>query len=275
MDPAGNPRQVNSSGDWARIINETTFTVDRKTKDVIRSTFESQNHVITPDGPVNTTVESIVDEWVAKAAVPAAVVVGSQTADITGDAISTNRASETPMADLVADSIFWGTQSAGAQISFMNVAGVRDSLIYSEISNGEAPGEITFQEAYNVMPFSNYLVTFDMTGAEIEAALNQQWDTQRSRQQLALGVSAGFTYTWDAALKRVVPGSMTLNGVPLDPAATYRVSTINFLADGGDRFFAFDNGAPRTGGAEDLANFVAFLEAESPVSPPADRVAGI
>ncbi|SOC57531.1 bifunctional metallophosphatase/5'-nucleotidase [Ornithinimicrobium cerasi] len=274
-DPAGQPRQVNSSGDWARIINETTFKVDRKTKDVIRTSFASENHVITPDGPVNTEIEAIVDEWVAKAAVPAAVVVGSVTADITGDAISTNRASETPMADLIADSILWGTQDAGAQISFMNVAGVRDSLLFSEISNGEAPGEVTFQEAYNVMPFSNFLVTFDMTGAQIEAALNQQFDANRGRNQLALGVSEGFTYTWDATNRRVVPGSMTLNGVALQPGTTYRVSTISFLADGGDRFFAFANGAPRTGGAEDLANFVAYLGAESPVSPPADRVPGI
>jgi 5'-nucleotidase len=275
LDPAGDPRQVNSSGDWARILNETTFTVDRKTKDVIRSSFASENHVIRPDGPVNTEVEGIVAEWVARAAVPAAEVVGSVSNDITGDASSTNRASETPMADLVADSILWGTQDDGAQISFMNVGGVRDSLLFGEISNGEAAGEVTFQEAYNVLPFSNFLVTFDMTGAQIEQALNQQFVATRSRQQLALGVSEGFTYTWDDVNKRVVPGSMSLDGVAIDPAATYRVSTVNFLADGGDAFTAFANGTVRTGDTEDLANFVAYLRAESPVSAPADRVQGL
>ena len=41
---------------------------------------------------------------------------------------------------------------------------------------------------------------------------------------------------------RVVPGSITLNGKPLDPAASYRVSVIDFLAEGGDGFVALKSG---------------------------------
>ena len=49
--------------------------------------------------------------------------------------------------------------------------------------------------------------------------LEQQYQpvaARGSRPMLALGVSDGFTYTWDATQpqgSRVVPGSMKLNGV--------------------------------------------------------------
>jgi 5'-nucleotidase len=63
--------------------------------------------------------------------------------------------------------------------------------------------------------------------------------------------------------------------VTLDPAATYRIVTNNFLADGGDAFTVFTEGTNRTGGGDDLVALTDFLEASSPVAPPADRIAGI
>src|SRR5690606_6166797 len=151
------------------------------------------------------------------------------------------------------DAILWGTQDAGAQISFMNVGGVRGSFLVDEISAGEAPGEITYAEAYEVAPFGNLLVTLEMTGAQIEAVLNQQYQPtpdRGSRPMLALGVSEGFTYTWDASTRSVVPGSMALDGVTIVPTETYRVSTLNFLADGGDSFTVFADAPLVAGGPE-------------------------
>ena len=62
--------------------------------------------------------------------------------------------------------------------------------------------------------------------------------------------------------------NVALNGVPIDPAATYRVATNNFLADGGDGFTVFREGTNRVGGVDDLTAFINYLEANSPVSPP-------
>ena len=36
-------------------------------------------------------------------------------------------------------------------------------------------GEITYGEAFSVQPFANVLVTMDMTGAQIDALLEQQF----------------------------------------------------------------------------------------------------
>ena len=71
------------------------------------------------------------------------------------------------MGDLLADAILWGTKApanGGAQISFMNVGGVRSTLLYAP-KYTEEPGQITYKEAYDVAPFGNLLVSMDLTGA--------------------------------------------------------------------------------------------------------------
>lgn len=264
-DPAGQLRAVNGPGDWGRVLSQTTFAVNRKTGDVVRDTLAVHNHVVSTAGPTNAQVAAIVEKWVAKASVVGQQVIGQAAEAITGDA-SGNRGIETPMADLVADAILWASQDAGAQIAFMNVGGVRASL---------QPGEITYAEAYAVAPFGNLINTVTMTGADIEAALNQQYDPTRSRAMLALGVSEGFTYTWDPATKSVVPGSMSLNGVAIQPEQTYRVAMYSFLAQGGDGFTAFTRHTDLTGGMEDLAALVAYIRAESPLYAPEDRIQGL
>lgn len=266
-DPDGELRAVNGPGDWGRVLSETTFQVNRKTKDVVRDTLEVENHVVHADGTIATdpTVAALVDEWTALADVVGQQVIGSAAEPITGDA-SGDRGIETPMANLVADSILWSAQDAGAQIAFMNVGGVRASL---------DEGPVTYSEAYDVTPFGNLINTLTLTGADIEAALNQQYLEGRSRAQLALGVSEGFSYTWDDDAKQVVSGSMTLDGEPIEADETYRVAVYNFLAEGGDGFTAFTNYTELTGGAEDLAAFVGYVRAYSPLTAPEDRVVGL
>ena len=67
--------------------------------------------------------------------------------------------------------------------------------------------------------------------------------------------------------------NVRLNGTPIDPAATYRVATNNFLADGGDGFTTFTQGTNRVGGVDDLTAFVNYLGADGPDAPPStDRV---
>lgn len=128
------------------------------------------------------------------------------------------------------------------------------------------------------MPFSNVMVTVDLTGDQIRQGLEQQYIATRGRPALALGVSAGFSYAWDALApqgSKVVAGSMTLNGVPMSMTATYRVALPNFLADGGDDFLAFKQGTNRLGGGEDLAMLVAYLQAHPGLTAPASRIDGL
>ncbi|MDP9444424.1 MAG: 5'-nucleotidase C-terminal domain-containing protein, partial [Actinomycetota bacterium] len=281
-DPNGDPRMVTSAASYGSVVTETNLVVNTRSGQVVRDKVVAANHLVTRDRAPDADQTAIIEKWKAIAAPIAGRVVGTVAEDITGDA-SGNRAIETPMADLVADSILWGTSgdNGAAQVAFMNVGGVRSSLLVNDISNGEQPHEVTYSEAYDVAPFGNLLVTMDLTGAQIEEVLEQQYQpipARGSRPMLALGVSQGFGYAWDASQpqgQRVVPGSMRLNGQPVQPDATYRVATLNFLAEGGDSFTAFRQGTNVLGGAEDLANLVAFLQAHPGLTAPADRVSGL
>ncbi|MFK5584768.1 cell wall-binding repeat-containing protein [Serinicoccus sp. LYQ131] len=277
-DPNGDPRSVTGAAQYGHVVTDTRLAVSRTTGDVLRERVLSGNNLVLQSLPDNAAVADIVAEWEARAEVLAGEVVGTVAEDITGDA-GGDRGVETPMANLIADSILFGTEGedqGDAQISFMNVGGVRASLLVDQISNDEAPGEVTYEEAYNVAPFGNLLVSVDMTGAQVKAVLEQQFVPDRGRPYLALGVSEGFTYTWDDSQPEGSKVSgMELDGVPLEMDGTYRVSTLNFLAEGGDDFTAFTEGTNLVGGPEDLANLVSYLEANPDLQAPGDRVDGL
>ena len=167
------------------------------------------------------------------------------------------------MGDVVADAILWGTEAERWRADRLHERRrcPRGPAHGPEVRRGTGP--VTFAEAFDIAPFGNLLNTLDLTGAQIEQVLEQQYQpiaSRGSRPMLALGVSEGFTYEWDASQpqgSRVVNGSMMLNGQPIDLSATYRVGTLSFLAQGGDAFTAFTEGTNLLGGPEDLANLVA------------------
>ncbi len=278
-DPQGRPRLLTSAASYGQMVTETYFNINSVTKDINRNSFVSHNVVVDRSSTPDPAETAVISKWQALAGPIAGAVVGTVAQDVTGDS-GGNRGIETPMGDLIADAILWGTQSGNTQLAFMNIAGVRNSFLVNGIANGENPGEITYTEAYNVAPFGNLLVSLDMTGQQIKDTLEQQFIAGRpgGRDALGLGVSAGFSYTWDATQpqgSKVVPGTMSLHGVPMDMAATYRVGTINFLANGGDSFSGFMAGTNLLGGKEDLANLVDYLGAHPGITPPADRVTGL
>jgi 5'-nucleotidase len=124
-----------------------------------------------------------------------------------------------------------------------------------------------------VQPFGNSLVTMTLTGAQIDTLLEQQFDNPNVGERRMLQVSNGFTYAWSASAptgSKVDPASIKLNGVTLDPAASYRVTVNSFLADGGDNFAVLRAGHSRLGGDVDLDAVEKYFAAQGgPVAPPA------
>ena len=278
-DPAGRDRLVTSAASFGRVVTETTLTIDQRSGEVDRERSVATNHLVTRTVAADPVQTEIINRWNAVSAPIANEVVGTITADLLR---SPNRDTESNLANLIADAQLAATTlpgDGGAQIAFMNPGGVRADLTVGDISGGEDPGQVTYGEAFEVQPFGNLLVTMDLTGAQIDALLEQQAVFQRpgGRDILILGVSAGFTFTYDSTAttfgNRV--SDIQLNDVPLDPAATYRIVTNNFLADGGDSFTVFREGTNRIGGGEDLVAFTEYLTSNSPVDPPEDRIAGI
>jgi 5'-nucleotidase len=71
----------------------------------------------------------------------------------------------------------------------------------------------------------------------------------------------------------VIDGSVSIGGVAVDKAATYRVAMNNFLAGGGDGFSVFNEGTDPLGGEIDLDALVNYFGDNSPVAPgPQNRI---
>jgi 5'-nucleotidase len=177
---------------------------------------------------------------------------------------------------MIADAQLWATQANGAQIAFMNPGGIRSDFIFARSGAEAVDGIVTYAEAFNVQPFSNILMTFPMTGAQIIDVLEEQCQpVAASRPFLHLGVSNGFTYDLSKTIDSsnectsITVSNVVLNGVPLNPAATYIVTTNQFVADGGDNFNTFRQVDPasRIGGGIDLDELIRYM-AQGPVSPP-------
>ena len=173
-------------------------------------------------------------------------------------------ASGRALGQLIADSQLEATRGAGAQIALMNPFGVRTGLVPG------AGGLIKFGDIYAVQPFGNTLITQTMSGAELKAVLEQGFDTNGPVQ--ALTSSAGFTYRYDLVRPvgdRVI--DLALNGQPIDPAASYRVTTNNFLAQGGDSFTLLAKQREAAVGGVDLDAMQAWLEAVPLRAVPSDE----
>ena len=166
---------------------------------------------------------------------------------------------------LIADAQLAATAGAGAQIAFMNPFGIRAPW---RLAPGEN-GQLTFGDIYKVQPFNNTLLTQTLTGAQLRRLLEQNFDGIGPNQ--VLSPSRGFAYSYDLSRpvgSRIV--SITLDGKPIEDAATYRVTTSDFLAYGGDTYSELAKGTDRVLGISDLAALEAWLQAIPPRAVPAD-----
>lgn len=287
-----------SAYSFGRLITDIDMRVDRKTNDVTGLTIN--NKIITRDVPEDQEIVDLIDRY----NVVATPIANRPIGRITGDLPNAGQPDgEQAMGNVIADAQLAATDGPApegeAVVAFMNPGGVRGGLTYASSTAGEGAGVVTFGEAFTVQPFGNILQTLSLTGAQIDALLEQQFCGVNSPSATPAGFfkvllpSDGFAYTWDnaiatspanvscatdPALGAVNPASITVDGVVIDLNASYRVTVNNFLADGGDGFFILREGTNRVGGLEDLQAFEAYLQAAEPagIDPPAlDRVTRI
>jgi 5'-nucleotidase len=282
---------VTSASSFGRMITDVSVTLDKRTRRFAAISAHNvivENGVRNPDGTwatdakgnfirnpalVDADAKVIADKYRTAVAPLANRVVGRITADIVQAAGANG---ESPLGDVIADAQLAYTTQSGAQIALMNPGGIRTSLVRDNSPGGEALGEVTYGECFAVQPFNNLVVTQTFTGAQLTQVLEQQFiGFGGQTTQRILQVSAGFTYSYDTT-KRAGDkvSNLVLNGTPIDAAATYRVTTNDFLANGGDGFTNLKAGTARaTASGFDVDALVAYLGANSPVAPgPANRI---
>ena len=274
-DPAGQDRLVTSASSFGRLITETNLKYDRRTQDIVRASVEGSNLLVTRNVAKDPAQTEIISEYGEAIEPIASAVIGHINADVTRTG---NPAGESALGDLIADAQLADPSVVSTfpepVVAFMNPGGIRTDLTFGASKWGEAPGDVTYEEAFSVQPFNNFLVSMDLKGSDIYALLAQQVTAPNSgSNRKTLQVSAGFTYTMTPT--GPVPGSVMINGVAIDDNTTYRIVTNNFLADGGDSFPAFRNGTNRYFGGLDIDAFAAYLESVSPYTPaPPTRISG-
>lgn len=278
-----NQRLVTSASSFGRLVTDIDLVIDHQTKDIKHAT--AVNRIVRQDNPATPEVEAVedpdvkafVNQYVTLSAPLANRVLGSITADIRSgrdNPSGTNAAGEQPMGDVIADAMLEAaahTDFGGAVAAFMNSGGVRAGLLFNQISGGEAAGQVTYGEAFNVQPFGNTLVVKTCSGQAIYNVLEQQFNNPLPGQNRIMLVSANVHYQWNSTTTpRIVDGSVTFSGTPIGKATLYRVVMNSFMADGGDNYTVFrDQCTDPLGGSIDLDAFAAYLSAHSPLAPPA------
>lgn len=192
------------------------------------------------------------------------------------------RGTATDPGPLVADAFL--AMVPGAQISMVGGGGLRKDL---------PAGPLTLGQVMGVLPFGNTLVAMDITGAQIKDTLEDAVEFRLSTRppakgdlhKLVLLHTGGLSYVIQplrpkgsrvSALTLLAPALPAPGAAPqpLDPAATYRLVTNNFLADGGDGLLtlkAISANRIDTGLLEHdaLAQHLIALGKAGPIKPPA------
>ena len=112
-------------------------------------------------------------------------------------------------------------EGAHPDFAVYNMGGIRASL---------AKGKVTIGDVVDVAPFDNKLCLLTLTGAQVT----------RLFEQIAAvggeGVSHEVALVISSDHKLV---SATVGGKPIDPNASYRIATLDYLAQGNDKLDAF------------------------------------
>lgn len=174
----------------------------------------------TPDAAVT----AVIDKWSASVAEEGNTVVAQVPFAITV-ARENERTGETVMGDIITDAM---REASGADIALQNGGSIRDQQL--------AAGDVTKAQLITILPYGNVLQMAEVTGAVILEAL-EQGVSQYPEANGGFAHVSGMAYTFDPSAEagaRIL--SATVDGVPLDSAATYTLCTNDFLAAGGDLY---------------------------------------
>ncbi|MGY2085907.1 bifunctional metallophosphatase/5'-nucleotidase [Blastococcus sp. SYSU DS0539] len=252
-----------------RLITDIDLSIDRRSGDVVAA--QAENVVVTRDVEPDPEAQALVDRYAQLAEPIADEPVGAVTEDIVRaqEPLVGSLLGESPLGNLIADAQLAATDDeAGAVAAFMNPGGVRADLLHASSDAGEGDGVVTYGEAFEVQPFNNLLTTLDLTGQQLYALLDQQFQVER-----VLAPSDSVRYQVAADGGSVVPGSLTIGGEAVGLEETYRITVNSFLAGGGDGFTVLTEGAdPVNQPGFDIDALVAYLSGDPVPEPGTDRI---
>ena len=263
MTAGPNKEAIQSTG--TAFANIGVITIDNATKKIVGNELKAVWHTEkNADGKSVTVVDyKTRDEKVAAAAKaiidPIDKAYGEKFAvskvELNGaKAPNGNRDSETNLGDLITDAMLWKILSdADISVPAENVVAITNG---GGIRATVKAGDITKKDINTVLPFGNTLAVVYVTGAELLEALEAStYCTPESLGGFPQAAGLAFTvktyeeydanpepypkstYYGPKSIQRVTIDNV--NGKKFDPTATYAVVTNNFVAGGGDTYYAF------------------------------------
>ena len=256
--PEGEP--IQSTG--TALNNIGVITIDNATKKIESNELIPIWHTEEVDGkevPVYDYTKS--DETVANAA--KAIIdpidadynqkFAESAVDLNGAKAPGNRTEETNLGDLITDAMMWAIKTKAPGVDMTNAVAITNG---GGIRAAIAKGDITKKDVNTVLPFGNTLAVVYVKGSELLEALEvSTYCTPKSLggfpqfagMEVELNTACeydandttypGSTYFGPKSINRIT--IKTVNGKAFDKDATYAVITNDFLAAGGDTYYAF------------------------------------
>ncbi len=198
-------------------------------------------------------------------------VIGSASVSLDGERANV-RNKETNLGDLIAETMLARTLTDGANVAITNGGGIRASI---------AAGQVTVGSVLLVLPFGNTIALTTITGAQLLAAiengLSQINFVTPSGSAGRFPQVAGLRFSYNpnfAVGARVTVLEIAQPGggwVAVNPAASYRVATNNFMLTGGDGYATFAAGSNKVDTGYVMADVLAdYFRANSPVTKATD-----
>ncbi len=240
----GKPVLVTQAYMYSRGFANVDLAIDKASGEIVEKsaqiipTYADQAPGITPDPAATAFLAE--DENVLSPVMNR--VIGIAARNITR---TQNSAGESALGDLVAD----GERAAmKTDVGFDTAGDIRADM---------SQGNITWNDLYAIQPASGTVLSMTLSGTQIRQALEQQWVAPLPPNNL---IVSGLLYTWDAskpAGSKVT--AVTIHGVPLNPNSSYTVSTVAYLAMGGDGYTTFTRGTNITYGPSDIDALVTYV----------------
>ena len=256
--PEGEP--IQSTG--TALNNIGVITIDNATKKIESNELIPIWHTEEVDGKKVTVYDyTKSDETVANAA--KAIIdpidadydqkFAESAVDLNGAKAPGNRTEETNLGDLITDAMMWAIKTKAPGVDMNNAVAITNG---GGIRAAIAKGDITKKDVNTVLPFGNTLAVVYVKGSELLEALEvSTYCTPKSLggfpqfagMEVELNTACeydandttypGSTYFGPKSINRIT--IKTVNGKAFDKDATYAVITNNFLAAGGDTYYAF------------------------------------
>ena len=256
--PNGEP--IQSTG--TALANVGVIIIDNATKKIEENKLVPIWHEEKKDGKSATVYDYTKEDADVAAAAKAIMdpidaaygeVFAKSAVDLNGAKAPGNRTEETNMGDLITDAMMWAIKTKAPSVDMTNAVAITNG---GGIRAAIKKGDITKKDINTVLPFGNTLAVVYVKGSELLEALEASTYCtpeavggfpQFAGMEVELNIAPkydknakeypGSEYFGPKSINRITIKS--INGKAFDPNATYAVITNNFMAAGGDTYYAF------------------------------------